>query len=95
MAKTRHIFWRYDRPSRVLGRTNFILDLVVKFPTSQGHLREKWADIKPEMRKKPDVKYFLTRNPEYDRGHELVCLMELRADNMRSHARRGFLEGLH
>ncbi|MGK7900603.1 MAG: hypothetical protein AB4352_04150 [Hormoscilla sp.] len=98
--------WRYPTPDEYkalmdyLGRSRFgeYYDPdsgLVKFPTSQGHLRETWADIKPEMRKKPDVKYFLTRNPEYDRGHELVCLMELRADNMRSHARRGFLEGLN
>jgi hypothetical protein len=66
---------------------------LIRFPTSQGHLRENWADVKTEFRKKPDINYFLQRNPEYYQGDELVCLMELREDNMRSHARRGFLEG--
>ncbi|MEB3830535.1 hypothetical protein [Phormidium sp. CCY1219] len=67
---------------------------LIRFPTSRGHLRGNWADIKAGIRKKPDVRYFLERNPDYYKGDELVCLMELRESNLRSHARRGFLAGL-
>jgi len=67
---------------------------LVKFPESQGHLRDDWADVKEGFRDKPDIKYFLERNPEYYKGHELVCFTELSEENMRSHARRGFIEGL-
>jgi hypothetical protein len=104
-AKTFYPNCRYPTPARYqalmdyLGTQKFgdYYDAesgLVRFPTSQGHLRGEWADIKPGITDKPDVRYFLERNPDYDKGHELVCLMELKEDNMRSHARRGFLAGL-
>ncbi len=68
---------------------------LIQFATSQGHLRGSWADIKDGYENKPDVRYFLERNPDYYKGDELVCLMELREDNMRSHARRGFVAGMN
>jgi hypothetical protein len=39
------------------------------------------------------VRFFLTRNPGYREGDELVCLAELAAANMRSLAARGLREG--
>ena len=103
-AKCFYPNWRYPTPPRYqalmdyLAKTKFGDDYspesgLIRFSTSQGHLREKWAEIKPGISHKPDVRYFLERNPEYYKGHELVCLMELSEDNMRSHAQRGFLEG--
>ncbi|MCT7953639.1 hypothetical protein [Laspinema palackyanum] len=68
---------------------------LIRFPVSRGHLRGSWADIKEGYEDKPDVRYFLERNPDYGKGEELVCLMELREDNMRSHARRGFIAGMN
>ena len=66
---------------------------LVKFPSSRGHLRQQWAEIKDSFREKPDIKYFLERNPEYYKGHELVCFAEITESNMRKYAKRAFLEG--
>lgn len=104
-AKCFYPTWRYPTPARYQALMDYLAqskfgdhyDLqtgLICFPRSQGHLREQWADVKEGFRDKPDVRYFLERNPEYYKGHELICLMELNEDNMRSHARRGFLEGL-
>jgi hypothetical protein len=68
---------------------------LIQFTESRGQLRGSWADIKEGYQDKPDIRYFLDRNPNYDKGDELVCLMELTEDNMRSHARRGFLAGMN
>lgn len=104
-AKSFYPNWRYPTPTRYQALMDYLAHQkfgdnyhpesgLIQFPTSQGHLREDWAQIKPVTAKKSDVCYFLERNPEYYKGHELVCLMELSEENMRSHARRGFLEGL-
>lgn len=104
-AKCFYPNWRYPTPANCQALMDYLArgkfgdyyegaSGLVKFPTSRGHLREKWAEIKEGFRNKPDIRYFLERNPEYYKGHELVCLMELSEENMRGHARRGFLEGL-
>jgi hypothetical protein len=104
-AKTFYPNWRYPTPPRYqvlmdyLARAKFGENYdpeagLVRFAISQGHLRDSWAEIKEGFANKPDIRYFLERNPEYYKGDELVCLMELSEDNMRSHARRGFLEGM-
>jgi hypothetical protein len=67
---------------------------VVSFAQSRGHLKESWAKIPPEERARPDVAFFLARNPGYVRGDELVCLTELSAENLRPLARRVFQQGL-
>jgi hypothetical protein len=66
---------------------------VVRFPQSRGHLKPEWALVRPQLRMHPAVRFFLERNPRFHAGEELVCLTELCADNMRSLARRAFLEG--
>jgi hypothetical protein len=67
---------------------------VLRFPTSRGHLKPAWADVREPLREHPAVRFFLERNPSYYRGEELVCLTELTRDNLRSFARRAFAEGL-
>src|SRR5687767_10331016 len=47
---------------------------VVRFPRSQGHLARDLAEVPPARRKHPDVEFFLSRNPGYAAGDELVCL---------------------
>ena len=66
---------------------------VVSFPQSHGHLRPVWAKIEPEEALRPDVAFFLRRNPGYIRGDELMCLTELSAGNLRPLARRVFEQG--
>lgn len=67
---------------------------VVRFPSPRGHLRAEWTRENSADCNKPDVRYFLQKNPGYHQGDELVCLTELALDNLRSHARRAFAESL-
>lgn len=66
---------------------------VVSFPQSRGHLKQQWQAIAPAERARPDVAFFLARNPGYVCGDELVCLTELSAENLRPLARRVFQQG--
>jgi hypothetical protein len=65
---------------------------LVRFPLSRGHLRREWARVPPEDLRRPEVRYFLQRNPGFARGDELVCLTELTAHNLKPLARRLFLQ---
>ncbi|HHI92667.1 MAG TPA: hypothetical protein ENK04_04000 [Gammaproteobacteria bacterium] len=104
-AKRFYPTWRYETPAETqamidhLARQKFGDDYkhdkgVVQFKQSRGHLRKNWVEIPEYMRKKPDVRYFLQRNPGHARGDELVCLTELCQGNLRSHALRAFREAL-
>lgn len=66
---------------------------VIHFAESRGQLRGAWADIRDAFLRKPDVRFFLERNPCYRQGDELACLTELSEQNIRPIARRAFLEG--
>lgn len=68
---------------------------VVRFPHSRGHLRPEWAAVGAGHRARPEVQFFLERNPRYHMGDELCCLTTLAAGNLRSFARRAFVEGLN
>ena len=63
---------------------------IVHFPQSHGRLLDAWAAIPPKDEMRPEVKFFLERNPGYTDGDELVCLAEIAADNMQPFARRIF-----
>jgi hypothetical protein len=67
---------------------------LIQFKQSQGHLRCDWAAIPDKHASHPDVHFFLSRNPGYYRGDEMVCITELSDQNLRSHARRAFLNGI-
>lgn len=67
---------------------------VVRFPESHGHLRGGYADVPEAHRHRPEVAFFLERNPGYARGDELVCVCELAPDKLRPIARRAFLAGM-
>lgn len=67
---------------------------VVCFPESRGHLRSEWMALDERRRIRPEVAYFLERNPGHYRGDELVCLTELEEGNLRSLARSAFRRGL-
>lgn len=66
---------------------------LVKFAASRGHLAPEWASVEPREMARPDVRFFLERNPGYARGDELVCLCRLSEDNMRPLTRRLFRQG--
>jgi hypothetical protein len=67
---------------------------LLRFPASRGHLKPAWADVREPLRDNPAVSYFLERNPRFAEGEELVCLTELATENLRSFARRSFMQGL-
>lgn len=56
---------------------------VVEFAQSRGHLKPEIAATTPAEERRDDVGFFLARNPGYRRGHELVCIAELEAHNMK------------
>ena len=63
---------------------------VVEFSQSQGHLKSEIAYPTEEELKKESVRFFLAKNPNYLRGHELVCICELSEDNMKPLTKRIF-----
>jgi len=66
---------------------------VVEFHQSHGHLKSGLADPSPEESGRDAVRFFLSRNPGYKSGHELVCICELEEENMKPLTRRLFLKG--
>src|SRR3546814_17883638 len=50
-------------------------------------------EIPEKDRRRPDVLFFLQRNPGYDQGDELVCLTELSLENQNPLAARIFAAG--
>ncbi|HIP79310.1 MAG TPA: hypothetical protein EYH07_12710 [Kiloniellaceae bacterium] len=66
---------------------------VLHFAESRGHLKTDWAEIPEKDRRRPDVRFFLEKNPGYGRGDELVCLAELSRGNQNPLAARLFEQG--
>lgn len=67
---------------------------IVAFAESPGRLREDLADVGEHRLRNEHVRFFLTANPAYAAGHELVCLARLEAENMKLFARQCFERGL-
>ena len=63
---------------------------LVRYPSSRGHLRSDVAEPTGRERALPEVAYFLERNPDYQEGHELVCLFEFTGSAMKPLTRRIF-----
>ncbi|MEM8313108.1 hypothetical protein Q4R83_15120 [Morganella morganii] len=55
---------------------------VVECPSAFGYLNRTMATVTDAQRSKPDVAFFLHKNPHYVCGHELVCLCEVSPDNV-------------
>jgi len=66
---------------------------VVQFPQSRGHLKPDWAEIPEKDLRRPDVRFFLERNPGYTQGDELVCLAEISQENQNPLMARLFAAG--
>ena len=63
---------------------------VVEFDQSRGHLKSEIAYPTEEELNKPSVRFFLSKNPNYLIGHELVCICELEEENMKPFTKRIF-----
>jgi hypothetical protein len=66
---------------------------LIRFPEPRSFLSEDLALIPAKDSERPEVKYFLHRNPKYYEGDELLCLCELRPDKLTRLARQWFEEG--
>jgi len=102
-----HEFYpRWDRPTP--PREQKILDMLalarypqhydlcrglIVFPESHGNLNRDLAEISEHRLRNPHIRYFLERNPDYAKGHELACLAEISAANMKSYAARAVSQG--
>jgi hypothetical protein len=97
--------WKIDRSdlkplADQLAMTSFGHDYnpasgVVEFSKSRGHLTRSIAEpTKEELAKEP-TRFFLSKNPGYRNGHELVCLCELEPANMKPFTARIFSRALH
>jgi len=67
---------------------------VIAFAESHGHLKGALADVPERIAARAEGAFFLQKNPGYREGHELVCLTELRPDNLRGVVRGAFLAGM-
>lgn len=68
---------------------------VVRFAESQGHLQPELATVRADLAERPEIRFFLERNPRYAQGDELVCLARLTPANLRGPVLRAFLAGWH
>lgn len=68
---------------------------VVEYPQSLGHLKDEIAVPTNEEMTKESVQFFLKMNPNYLKGHELVCLCELEESNMKPFTKRIFRKTGH
>ena len=67
---------------------------VIRFPKERGHLKPEWVALDSSSRNKPEVAFFLERNPGHGRGDELVCLTELNENNLKRQALQAFQRGM-
>ena len=66
---------------------------LVTFLQSAGHLKPEWDGMHVHLLARPEVQFFVQRNPGYFRGDELACITELSSANLRSFALRAFNRG--
>ncbi len=66
----------------------------LEFAESKGHLRPPLAEVPGAKDRHAHIAFFLEQNPRYTEGHELVCVAEISAENMRGLARKHLLQGM-
>lgn len=54
---------------------------VISFGGKKDHLKQGVADVDESRMQNPDIKYFVERNPGWESGDELACLVRLTKDN--------------
>lgn len=57
-------------------------------PAEPDFLKNAETDVPPRKAQDPDILFFLSRNPDFGKGHELVCLTRLALDNLTPIGRR-------
>lgn len=61
---------------------------IISFGGKKDHLKQGVADIDESRMKNSDIRYFVERNPNWEQGDELACLIRLRKDNFNRMAHR-------
>lgn len=67
---------------------------VIRFPQSLGQLKGDWAEVPARLADRPEIRFFVARNPDFREGVEMACLTELAVENLKPLGRRFFEEGL-
>jgi hypothetical protein len=67
---------------------------LVYFPEPRSFLCSELAVIPKKDLKRPEVQFFMSKNPNYTQGDEMVCLCELSQKNLTRFSRKWFLEGI-
>lgn len=67
---------------------------IIRFNSSLGELKPELAGKTWEKKHHPHVAYFLTRNPGFYKGEELVCIAPLRPDNLLRAAKNQVEKGM-
>lgn len=65
---------------------------IIYMQGKKDYLRQGVADLTEHRLQDPHVEFFMSRNPGYSRGDELVCITELVTENIKPLGRR-FLRG--
>jgi hypothetical protein len=102
-ARSFYPHWRMDRSdlkplADALAQEMFPDDYnaatgVVEFRESRGHLKSDIALPAEGDCAREEVRFFLARNPGFQLGHELVCICEIEAHNMKPLTLRLFRRG--
>lgn len=61
---------------------------IISFDGKKDHLKQGIADIDESRMKNQDIQYFVERNPNWQQGDELACLVRLTKDNFNKMAHR-------
>lgn len=67
---------------------------VVECPSDFGYLNHDLGTPSIKDLSHQATAFFLQKNPNFSQGHELACLCELEADNMKPLTKRLFLKGM-
>jgi hypothetical protein len=65
---------------------------VIQFPNAAGALTAKLAAGTYDRKHNPQVAFFLKKNPNFEKGDELVCICALNPDNLRGSSREKLLD---
>lgn len=71
-----------DCSRRMFGNCWYPEEGLIRFPEPRGALKPELAQATFAKKHKPDVRFFLEKNPEFYKGNELACLASLAPDNI-------------
>ncbi len=61
---------------------------IISFKGAREHLNDEMCEVPESRRNNPHVKYFLERNPHFQRGDELACIADISRENLNRKAYR-------